>query len=113
MEYYFQGAWMGMMNMFYTWSNNLMTEILTLSWDFMTSQWENDTKEIYTYDANDLNTEELSMDWQSRGWEFVSKASYSYGTVGIDDGHVKINSGIYFCRIQVDQAIRTYKVVVR
>ena len=268
MEFYFQGAWMNMMNMFYTWSNDLLMEILTLSWDFMALQWEYDTKEIFTYDANDLNIEklnldwdgmawvnetikylfydgqghnienwtdswengvwvdylhflfyydgswnnieevseiwynsmwtnhqrflftydvnnnlieELSMDWQSRGWEYVSKALFFYGTVGIDDdhgfevnsinaeiipnpfyfstniqlilnqdayvtigiydltgrcvkslinefmlsgehlvtwdatddGHVRINSGIYFCRIQVDQALRTYKVVVR
>ncbi len=84
-----------------------------------------------TYENCDLVVlEVLYLDWDGGAWvntvfdltgrcvkslirEFMPAGEYFVPWDATDDCHVKINSGIYFCRIQVDQALSTYKVIVR
>lgn len=79
MEFFLGGNWMNYMKLdFYYNAQNLCNEIITQGWDVVTSSWENDDKDSFTYNGNGWMIEELSQKWENAAWlnEEISYSTY-------------------------------------
>lgn len=75
-------VWMGFQKIIYTYSNGQTSEILTQSWDFMTQQWVNLSRDLFTYNANGWVILELSENWVNNAWENGEKETLNYNGQG-------------------------------
>jgi hypothetical protein len=76
------GNWVAYVKYEHTYINNNRTNLTAYEWNFITSQWDYDWIDEYTYDANDNLITEIDSYWEINQWIAYDKFEYTYDLNG-------------------------------